>query len=189
MSNSLWSHGLWLQGSSAHRISQARILKWVAIFFSRGSSPPRDQMHISCIGRQILYQWGCWESLKVPYIRELKHDHVQTMAETQISPKEQLMKLSDLQVMVILELHAGASLSQYEQKKTQASWIVHFKTRVSLYPITCLLKVIKESLKIIINKSQCLIINIKFGKAFKIVILYIHKTLQYFDTSFCFLGC
>ena len=43
------------------------------------------------------------------------------MAETQISPKEQLMKLSDLQVMVILELHAGASLSQYEQKKTQAS--------------------------------------------------------------------
>ena len=43
------------------------------------------------------------------------------MAETQISPKEQLMKLGDLQVMVILELHADANLSQYEQKKTQAS--------------------------------------------------------------------
>ena len=54
---------------------------------------------------------------EVPYIRELKYDSVQTMAETQISPKEQLMKLGDLEVMVILELHTGESLSQYEQKK------------------------------------------------------------------------
>ena len=46
-------------GSSVHRISQARILDWVAISFSRGSSWPRDQTHISCIsyiGRWILYQ-------------------------------------------------------------------------------------------------------------------------------------
>ena len=31
-----------LRGSSIHGIFQARILEWVAIFFSRGSSPPRD---------------------------------------------------------------------------------------------------------------------------------------------------
>ena len=30
-------------GSSIHGISQARILEWVAISFTRGSSPPRDQ--------------------------------------------------------------------------------------------------------------------------------------------------
>ena len=35
-------------GSSAHAIFQARILEWVAISSSRGSSPPRDQTHISC---------------------------------------------------------------------------------------------------------------------------------------------
>ena len=35
--------------SSVLRISQARILEWVAISFSRGSSWPRDQTHISCI--------------------------------------------------------------------------------------------------------------------------------------------
>ena len=29
-------------GSSVHAISQARILEWVAISFSRGSSRPRD---------------------------------------------------------------------------------------------------------------------------------------------------
>ena len=45
-------------GSSAHGIFQASILEWVSISYSRGSSQPRDQTHISCvscIGRQILY--------------------------------------------------------------------------------------------------------------------------------------
>ena len=36
-----------LPGSSVHRILQARILEWVAISSSRGSSRPRDQTHIS----------------------------------------------------------------------------------------------------------------------------------------------
>ena len=31
-----------LQGTSVHGIFQARILEWVAIAFSRGSSQPRD---------------------------------------------------------------------------------------------------------------------------------------------------
>ena len=41
-------------GSSVHGISQARILKWVAISYSRGSSWPKDQICVSCIGRWIL---------------------------------------------------------------------------------------------------------------------------------------
>ena len=36
-------------GSSIHRILQARILEWVAIPFSRGSSWPRDGTRVSCI--------------------------------------------------------------------------------------------------------------------------------------------
>ena len=35
-------------GSSVHGILQARILEWVAMPFSRGSSQPRDQTHVSC---------------------------------------------------------------------------------------------------------------------------------------------
>ena len=35
--------------SSVHGILQARILEWVAVSFSRGSSQPRDQTQISCI--------------------------------------------------------------------------------------------------------------------------------------------
>ena len=47
MSNSLQPHGLTHQALSVHRTFQARILAWVAISSSRGSSPPRDQTHIS----------------------------------------------------------------------------------------------------------------------------------------------
>ena len=45
-------------GSSVHGIVQARILEWVAIPSSRGSSGPRGQAPVSsasCTGRRILY--------------------------------------------------------------------------------------------------------------------------------------
>ena len=50
----------WSQsGSSVHGIFQAKILEWVAIPF-RGSSRPKDQTCISCIGRWNLYHsCGC----------------------------------------------------------------------------------------------------------------------------------
>ena len=37
-----------LPSSSVHGILQARILEWVAIPFSRGSSQPSDQTQVSC---------------------------------------------------------------------------------------------------------------------------------------------
>ena len=52
-------------GSSVYGILQARILQWVAMSSSRGSSCPRDRTHISCIshlGRRILYSWDTWEA-------------------------------------------------------------------------------------------------------------------------------
>ena len=45
-------------GSSVHGILQTRILEWVAMTSSRGSSWPRDRTcisYVSCIGRQVLY--------------------------------------------------------------------------------------------------------------------------------------
>ena len=41
-------------GSSVYGISQERIQDWVALSFSKGSSQPRDQTRISCIGNQTL---------------------------------------------------------------------------------------------------------------------------------------
>ena len=45
-------------GSSVHGILQTRILEWVAVPSSGGSSWPRDRTHISCVsctGRRVLY--------------------------------------------------------------------------------------------------------------------------------------
>ena len=36
-------------GFSVHGILQARMLEWVAISFSRGSSGPKNQTQVSCI--------------------------------------------------------------------------------------------------------------------------------------------
>ena len=52
-------------GSSVHGILQARILEWVAIPFSRGSSWPRDRTHVSyafCIGRWFFTIWATREA-------------------------------------------------------------------------------------------------------------------------------
>ena len=56
--NLLWSHGLRPTRLLCPCDSQAEILEWVVIFFSRGSSQLQDQAHISCFGRQILYPCG-----------------------------------------------------------------------------------------------------------------------------------
>ena len=52
-----------LSGSSIHGIFQARILEWVAISFSRGSSQPRDQTWVSCIVGRCFTVWVTREVL------------------------------------------------------------------------------------------------------------------------------
>ena len=57
VSDSLQPYYLSPPGSSVHGILQARLLDWVALFSSRGSSQPRDLNHVSdvsCIGRRVL---------------------------------------------------------------------------------------------------------------------------------------
>ena len=44
-------------GSSVHGLLQARTLEWVAIPFSRGSSPPRDRTRVSCIAGRFFTVW------------------------------------------------------------------------------------------------------------------------------------
>ena len=53
-----------LPGSSVHGIPQARTLEWVAISFSRGSSPPRDQTQASHIAGRFFTIWATREAFK-----------------------------------------------------------------------------------------------------------------------------
>ena len=64
----LWPHGLYSPpGSSVHEILQARILEWVAVPFSRGSSQPRDWTRVSYTAGRFFTIWatredhGAWD--------------------------------------------------------------------------------------------------------------------------------
>ena len=48
--------------SSVHGISQAKILEWVAIFFSRGSSQLRDLTRVSCFAGGFFTDWATREA-------------------------------------------------------------------------------------------------------------------------------
>ena len=48
--------------SSVHGISQARILEWVAIAFSKGSSLSRDQTQVSRIEGRFFTVWATREA-------------------------------------------------------------------------------------------------------------------------------
>ena len=53
-------------GSSVHGILQARILKWVAMLSSRGSSQPRDRTqfsYVSSIGGWVFTTSATWEAV------------------------------------------------------------------------------------------------------------------------------
>ena len=49
-------------------IFQARILEWVAVPFSRGSSQPRDRTQVSCIAGRFLTFWAIWEAPALLYL-------------------------------------------------------------------------------------------------------------------------
>ena len=51
-----------LPGFSVHGIFQARVLEWVAVSFSRGSSQPRDWTQVSCIAGRCFTIWATREA-------------------------------------------------------------------------------------------------------------------------------
>ena len=52
-----------LSGSSVHGVFQARVLEWIAISFSRGSSRPRNRTRISRIAGRCFTVWATGEAL------------------------------------------------------------------------------------------------------------------------------
>ena len=55
-------------GSSVHGILQSRILEWVAIHFSRGSSQPREWTQVSLIAGRFFTVWVTREILITIYL-------------------------------------------------------------------------------------------------------------------------
>ena len=66
------------QAPLSRGILQARILEWVAISSSRGSSQPKDRTQVSCvscIGRQILHHYATFTT--IPILHEQQNKEVQ----------------------------------------------------------------------------------------------------------------
>ena len=59
-------------------VFKVRILEWVVISFSKGSSWPRVWTHVSCTGRQILYHWAPKASQIMP-LSSYKNSSVTTV--------------------------------------------------------------------------------------------------------------
>ena len=75
-------------GSSIHGILQARILEWVPISFSRGSSRPRDWTRVSHTADRLFTIWATGKpySLQTGRQRKLPQPHLQWEVEANILP-------------------------------------------------------------------------------------------------------
>jgi len=73
-------------GSSVHEVSQTRILEWIAISFSKGSSQPRDQTHIFCLA-------GCFFTT-APYFTKKFGEAFAVLLIKSIPPKSDFLETS-----------------------------------------------------------------------------------------------
>ena len=90
MSNSQDAMDCSSPGSYVHGIFQARILEWVAISYSKGSSQPREWSQVSHIAGRFFTVWTTREALFIVFVDlELlfQNKEQQSMARLDDSPK------------------------------------------------------------------------------------------------------
>ena len=76
------------QAPSSVGFFQARVLEWIAISFSRGSSRPRNQTWVSCIPGRRFTVWATREAhIEEPYKKDVhdpdNHDGVRSLTYNQ----------------------------------------------------------------------------------------------------------
>ena len=95
--------GCSLTGSSVHGTLQLRILEWVAISFSRGSSQSSDPIHVSCIScidKWVLYHCSTWEA---SYANGTHYCFIQNMWFHRVHTKFEKRQCSVFQLITLSE--------------------------------------------------------------------------------------
>ena len=134
-------------GSSVLGISQARILEWFAISFSRGSSPLRDWPQVSCIAGGFFYCWAIrvytqnqLYTRKIVSVNFVEHDNSHLFSSLNFYQNSEVYTIS----CICLKREIGIkftyfvySQSKREKKKTNSftkSWNKHicFDVRIVL---------------------------------------------------------
>ena len=120
-------------GSSVHGISQARILEWVAISFSRGHSWHKDQTHVSCVScfnRWILYHCATWSHIYSNYrlvIDNFHWHHQWGTAGHQVPPDTRPSEKHIRCVWFQLRRHNLIATTRKHKKKTKWWTFCSFK--------------------------------------------------------------
>ena len=125
-------------GSSVHGILQARILKWVAISFSRGSSWPGDRTQVSCTTGRFFTNWAT------------------------ISPSNEYSGLIFLRIdwfHLIVARGTLKSLLQHHNSKVSILWRLAFFMVQFSYLCMTTGKIISLTICTFVSKVMCLLFN------------------------------
>ena len=114
---------------SVHGILQARILEWVVIPFSRGSSRPRNQTQVSCIAwvKWILYCLNHWGSLINRINRLKKENHLIVLTDERENAFEKIQY-----PFTIKTLRNTGELPQLNENHLRTDWFLYVVTLDSM---------------------------------------------------------
>ena len=168
-----------LPGSSVHGILQAAELELVAVSFSRGSCPPRDQTWIICIGKQVsspLSYQGSPEFLDSSQVY-----FYLVVCEEELRFQIPLF-LSAEMIMKINVGYSGHPIKWKKKKKNvaQLSLVVSLLCGFVKTQITQLTKLKKQELFIDGMNSSLI------HKSLKYLYLYIHPKDKWLEIPQCF---
>ena len=136
-----------LPGFSVHGISQARILEWVAISFSRGSSQPRDRTQVSCIaGRCFTLCTTSEAKYRIHTLSKRKDTHIKSHAKKQ-KQKQKTFRLKYVKQNKTSDKNCKSKFLQTETECT-------LKTSKG-NKISCKRIIIIRSTTFFISKSRC----------------------------------
>ena len=135
-------------GSSVHGILQERILEWVAIPFSRGSSQARDWTHISCIAGRFFTIWAT---------RESHHHHIIDALKFILSND---VILRGFMLLCLLYVLSPGRLKPWGLTSFWCSWLSKNTPWVTFYCIT-----MGNSYQLFIYHSVMLSLFLNFGVA------------------------
>ena len=116
-------------------ISQARILEWVAISFSKGSSWPRDWTYISCIGRHILY----WANVVVKNLPHKAGDIRDTGSILGLGEDPLEDGMETYSCIPVWRTHGQRSLAGYSPQDLRESDMTEVTEHACISLCTCLL--------------------------------------------------
>ena len=108
-----------LSGSSIHGILQARILEWIAIPFSRGSSCPKDRTQVSCIAGTFFTIWATGKInwwLKNYYSWDIQSVRWKGRIDVRRWSHNPNLKIKILEVMQLL------AITKYNMRPGESSW-------------------------------------------------------------------